>query len=362
MILISIVSFLLGQDEAEIVFAGDAMQHYAQIQASRTSDGTHSYDACFAKIAGYVSDADYAVVNLETPLGGKPYRGYPCFSAPDSYSQALANAGFDMMLTANNHSLDRLDAGVRRTLDVLDKQGIAHVGTYRNKAERDTILPIIKDINGFKVAFLNYTYGTNGITVKGKVVVDYINRGLMASDIARARDAGAEIITVTVHWGNEYQLLPHVTQKSLANFLVDQGVDLIIGGHPHVIQPMEVRHSEKYDKDVLLVYSLGNFISNMTKRDTRGGAMVKAKLTRDKDGRARFDSATYRLIFTMPPCSGNKNFIIYPAEDCPNNQWKSRCDDFVRSAKAIFDKHNVNVPIDTNSIKQYVGIGRVIAE
>lgn len=346
-IFISLVSFLLGKDEVEIVFAGDAMQHTAQIDASRNADGTHSYDECFANIADYVSSADYAVVNLETPLGGKPYRGYPCFSAPDSYSQALADAGFDMMLTANNHSLDRLDAGIARTLDVLDKQGIAHVGIYRNKAERDSVLPIIKDINGFKVAFLNYTYGTNGIEIKGDVVVDYIDRELIASDIARSREAGAEIVTVAIHWGNEYQLLPHSSQKSLADFLMDQGVDLIIGGHPHVIQPMEVRHSEKFNKDILLVYSLGNFISNMKTRDTRGGAMIKVKLTRDRNGIARFDNASYRLVFTMPPCDGNKNFILYPAEYCPNNEWRDKCEDFMRSAEAIFNKHNINVPLDT---------------
>lgn len=350
-IFVSIISFLYGQDEAEIVFAGDAMQHAAQIEASRNADGTHSYDECFVNIADYISDADYAVVNLETPLGGKPYKGYPCFSAPDSYSQALADAGFDMLLTANNHSLDRLDAGVTRTIDVLDEQGIAHVGTYRSKAERDSVLPIIKDINGFKVAFLNYTYGTNGIEIKGNVIVDYIDRALITSDIKRAREEGAEIITVAIHWGNEYKLLPHSSQEELAEFLVDQGVDLIIGGHPHVIQPMEVRHSEKFNKDILLVYSLGNFISNMKTRDTRGGAMIKVRLTRNENGIAHFDCANYRLIFTMPPCDGNKNFIIYPAEYCPNNVWKAKCEDFIRSAESIFNKHNKNVPLDTHIIK-----------
>ena len=148
---ISLTALITGGDEAELVFAGDAMQHTAQNTAAKQSDGTYSFDECFASIAPYVQAADYAVVNLETPLGGAPYSGYPMFCAPDSYSMALKNAGFDLMLTANNHALDKRDKGAKRTLDVLDEQGLAHVGTYRNKADREKSLPLIKDINGFKV-------------------------------------------------------------------------------------------------------------------------------------------------------------------------------------------------------------------
>ena len=165
-LVISLSSLIFGGDEVEIVFAGDAMQHEAQNKAAKQADGTYSFDECFASIAPYVQAADYAIVNLETPLGGAPYSGYPMFCAPDSYSMALKNAGFDLMLTANNHALDKRDKGAKRTLDVLDEQGLAHVGTYRNKADREKSLPLIKDINGFKIGFLNYTYGTNGIKVQ----------------------------------------------------------------------------------------------------------------------------------------------------------------------------------------------------
>jgi len=169
-LVISLSSLIFGGDEVEIVFAGDAMQHEAQNKAAKQADGTYSFDECFASIAPYVQAADYAIVNLETPLGGAPYSGYPMFCAPDSYSMALKNAGFDLMLTANNHALDKRDKGAKRTLDVLDEQGLAHVGTYRNKADREKSLPLIKDINGFKIGFLNYTYGTNGIKVQNDVV------------------------------------------------------------------------------------------------------------------------------------------------------------------------------------------------
>lgn len=335
--------------EIEIVFAGDAMQHQAQIDAARKNDGTYNYDNCFTFIEDYIKQADYAVVNLETPLGGKPYKGYPCFSAPDSYATALANAGFDMFLTANNHTLDCRDKGVVRTLDVLDNQNISHVGSYRNKDERDSILPIIKNINGFNIAFLNYTYGTNGIKVQKDVVVDYIDTTLIKQDIFNARNAGAEIVTVTIHWGNEYQLLPNRNQKNLADFLVNHGVDLIIGGHPHVIQPMEIRYNEKLKKNVLVIYSLGNFISNMKTRDTRGGALVKVKIRRDNMGKASLDNANYRLVFTIP-AKGKDNFHLIPAENCENIYWKDRCKAFYNSAESIFKKHNINVTRDTTSI------------
>lgn len=349
-LLFSWISFLFGNSDAEIVFAGDAMQHKAQIDAARQPDGSHNYDDCFRLIAPYISNADYAVVNLEAALGGRPYTGYPCFSAPDSYPDALANAGFDLMLTANNHTLDRRDKGLVRTLDILDSKGISHVGTYRNKAERDSVLPLIVDIKGFKVAFLNYTYGTNGIPIQGKVIVDYIDKEQIKADVTKAQQKGAEIITVCIHWGNEYQLLPHSSQKSLAEYLCDLGVDLIIGGHPHVIQPMEMRYNKKYDKNILVVYSLGNFISNMKTRDTRGGALVKARLTRDYSGKARLDNACYRLVFTVPPTSATPNFQLVPVDRYNSGAWSSQCKAFTNSAENIFNRHNVNVPRDTTLI------------
>ncbi len=344
---------LFGGNKAEIVFAGDAMQHKAQIDAAHRTDGSYNYDDCFKLISPYISNADYAVVNLEVSLGGKPYTGYPCFSAPDSYLDALVNAGFDLMLTANNHTLDRRDKGLIRTLDILDHSNIPNVGTYRNRAERDSVLPYIANINGFKVAFLNYTYGTNGIPIKGDVIVDYIDRKLIANDVKNARAKGAEIIATCIHWGNEYQLLPNSAQKSLANYLCDLGVDLIIGGHPHVIQPMEIRHSDKYDKDILLVYSLGNLISNMKTRDTRGGALVKVLLTRDwATGKAKLDKAFYRLVFTIPPTKETPNFQLIPVESYSNGIWSEHCKSFTRSAETIFKKHNINVARDTTYINK----------
>jgi poly-gamma-glutamate synthesis protein (capsule biosynthesis protein) len=354
MLLFSLLAFLTGSSGAaepccaELLFAGDAMQHQAQIdQARLRGDGGYDYSDCFTYIAPTVTEADYAVCNLEVPLGGGPdYTGYPCFSAPDSYAEALRDAGFDMFMTANNHSLDRRDRAARRTLVALDSLGIDHVGSYRDSLDREEKVPFIKNIKGFKIGFLNYTYGTNGIPPQDGVEIALIDRERMAREIRKTREAGAEILVVMVHWGVEYVLLQNRNQEELADFLVDQGVDLIIGGHPHVIQPMKVVHNEKEGKDVLVVYSLGNLISNMKTADTRGGALVRARIERDAEGKARFKSADYDTFFSAKPTGPASNFTVIPSwmpDKIPAAQ-RAHWQLFDRGAQRIFDAHNHRVP------------------
>ena len=354
MLLFSLLAFLTGSSGAaepccaELLFAGDAMQHQAQIdQARLRGGGGYDYSDCFTYIAPTVTEADYAVCNLEVPLGGGPdYTGYPCFSAPDSYAEALRDAGFDMFMTANNHSLDRRDRAARRTLVALDSLGIDHVGSYRDSLDREEKVPFIKNIKGFKIGFLNYTYGTNGIPPQDGVEIALIDRERMAREIRKTREAGAEILVVMVHWGVEYVLLQNRNQEELADFLVDQGVDLIIGGHPHVIQPMKVVRNEKEGKDVLVVYSLGNLISNMKTADTRGGALVRARIERDADGKARFKSADYDTFFSAKPTGPASNFTVIPSwmpDKIPAAQ-RAHWQLFDRGAQRIFDAHNHRVP------------------
>ena len=329
--------------EATLVFAGDAMMHQSQIDAAHQRDGEYDFSEYFKAIQPFVKEADYAVVNLETPLGGKPYSGYPCFCAPDSYAKALIDAGFDCFLTANNHALDRSDRGVRRTIEVLDSMLMPHVGSYCDAAQRDTVLPIIQVIKGIKVGLLNYTYGTNGITARSGAVIDYIDKEQIKKDIKKTRDAGAELMCVCMHWGDEYKLLPNGHQKALADFLVDEGVDLVIGGHPHVIQPMEMR-TRKDGRKSLVVYSLGNFISGMKTRDTKGGAMVKAYVSRNDYGIAQVDSAGYKLVFVERGTPGGRNFRLIDADSCANSPYRADCVAFRNEAEDIFNKHNVDVP------------------
>lgn len=336
--------------EAVLYFVGDAMQHQDQLDRARQlGAGNYDYSECFTLIRPIVQQADYAVVNLEVPLGGGKggYTGFPCFSAPDQFAVALKDAGFDLFLTANNHTLDRSDAGLRRTLHVLDSIGVDHTGTYNDASSRVDKVPFVKDVNGIKIAFLNYTYGTNGLEAKDDAEVSLIDKQVMKAEMDMARKAGAELIVVCPHWGVEYVLTENETQRDLAQFLVENGADMVIGSHPHVIQPMKVIHSEARDKDCLVVYSLGNFISNMKTGDTRGGASVTCRVRRDASGKAFFESAVYDTFYSAKPDGGSRsNFRVIPSAQesyIPSAQtgwWKT----FDTSARRVFDAHNVNVP------------------
>ena len=344
-LMLSIVSLLQSNHTVNLTFVGDAMQHAPQITAARQADGTYDYSQCFQHLVDDITWADLAVVNLECPLGGKPYTGYPCFSAPDSYAQQLHHVGFDLFLTANNHCLDRRDKGLVRTCQALDSLGIPHIGTYRNQQERDRAVPLIVNVKGMKIAFLDYTYGTNGIPIQGDVVVDLIDQQLIARDIAIARQRGAHAICVNLHWGIEYQLKPVAEQRTLAEFLVAQGVDLIIGGHPHVVEPMEVRYSKEHDKNVLLVYSMGNFISNQSDIDTRGGAMVKVSL-RMENGHAVIVEPRYKLFFVQKPRSGGENYVLIPESrpDLLRADSKDEFNRFMTRTHDLVTSHNKGVP------------------
>lgn len=353
LLLFSLISFLTGAASpgdpvgVDLLFAGDAMQHQAQLDRALELGGGRSYDytGCFDLIAPTVTEADYAVVNLEVPLGGGPrYSGYPCFSAPDSYAVALKDAGFDMMLTANNHCLDSGDRAARRTLAALDSLKIDHIGTYSDAAQREKLVPFIKEIKGIRFAFLNYTYGTNGIEPRDGMEVALIDRTRISDEIRKAREQGAEFIIVTVHWGVEYVLLENAMQRSLADFLIAEGADMVIGGHPHVIQPMKVIRDEKRGKDVLVVYSLGNLISNMKTGDTRGGAFVRARIERDSSGTPRLVSADYDTFFAAKPY-GNRNFRVIPSwmEDSIPAAQRGHWHIFDNAAQKIFRNHNKGV-------------------
>lgn len=334
---------------ATLLFAGDAMQHQAQLdQALAEGDGkTYDYSECFRWIAPVITEADYAVVNLEVPLGGGPrYSGYPCFSAPDSYAQALADAGFDMFLTANNHCLDSGMKAARRTIWALDSLGVDHIGTYHDAADREAKVPFIKNINGIRFGFLNYTYGTNGIPARDGMEVAYIDRKKIADEMKRTRNAGAEILVVTMHWGIEYVLRENAIQRDLAQFIIREGADMVIGSHPHVVQPMRMERDGNRHRDVPVVYSLGNLISNMKTGDTRGGAYLRVRVERDSDGIARVKWADYDTFYCAKPTGKGSNFTVIPSgrtDLIPTHElghWQI----FDRSSSKLFDSENVGIP------------------
>lgn len=302
--------------EAELLFVGDAMAHGPQLRAALQPDGTYDFTPCFDALRPEISGADYAVVNLETPVSGGKYSGYPMFNAPDSYVDALRDAGFDLSLTANNHTLDRGDSGLRKTLHLLDSLGVDHIGTYADAAERAERLPMIVDVKGFRVGLLNYTYGTNGLKVRGDVVVDYIDRDLIAADVKALRQAGAEVIIANMHWGEEYQLQPVPSEKTMADYLVSLGVDVVMGSHPHVVQPVETRTNPLTGTPVQVIYSLGNFISNQQDTNSRGGLMVKLRLRRH-EGKVTVSAPECRLFYCSHPNGTQRNYKLLRVDSVP---------------------------------------------
>lgn len=356
-----LASLTCSPDSVTLVFFGDAMQHQGQLDRARalgTTSNPYEYDSSFTLISPAVEEADYAVVNLELPLGGGPdYSGYPQFSAPDSYAKSLKKAGFDLFLTSNNHCLDRRDKGLRRTLEVLDELGVDHIGTYNDANERSRKVPFIKEINGMKIGFLNYTYGTNGIVATAGAEVAYINREKMKEELEQTRKAGAEFIVVLPHWGVEYVLNENKEQRSLAEFLLKAGADMIIGGHPHVVQPMKLVTDTATGKRSLTVYSLGNFISNMKTKDTRGGAFVRVVLERDSNNNVIIRNAGYDTFITEKPTAPGTNYRVVPRwsiDSLPSSQrgyWVQHNTD----VQNLYDRYNIGVPrltVDYSKIKE----------
>lgn len=254
-----------------ILIAGDFMQHGPQIQAALQPDSTYNYDECFARVSPMIKQADVAIGNFEVTLGGKPYAGYPQFRAPDEYLQAIVDAGFDILLTANNHCLDSGKHGLERTIMMMDSIGVPHIGTYVDEYEREEKYPYILEYNGIRVAILNFTYGTNGLKAEEPNVVNMMDTAVIALDLLTAQEMNPDIIIAIPHWGIEYESLPSKDQRWMANWLINNGVDHVVGGHPHVAQPMELLN----DGRNFVAYSLGNVISNQSKPNTYGGYMVR---------------------------------------------------------------------------------------
>jgi poly-gamma-glutamate synthesis protein (capsule biosynthesis protein) len=322
------------------------MQHQAQIDAARRGGGTYDYSHCFSLVKDDIARADLAIGNLEVTLGGEPYRGYPQFSAPDDYLFALKEAGFDILATANNHSLDRHRRGLERTLMLVDSAGLAAVGTYRDVADRVKRYPLVVEKNGLRIALLCATYGTNGIAATPPNIVNSLDRNELAADICRARAMCPDAIIAIVHWGNEYQRQPNAEQRELAQWLIEEGVDHVIGSHPHVVQPIELVPSDEYPTQHAVVYSLGNFISNMSKKGTDGGAMVRLELKK-VHGITRLIHSDYSLVWTSRPVvSGKKNYEVYPASfigQSIRNEEFSHMNLFLVQSRALFHKYNKGI-------------------
>lgn len=264
---------------------GDIMCHNSQyIDAFNGS--TYDFSYVFSDIKHYIDNADIAIGNLETTFAGaaRGYSNYPTFNTPEQLAQNLKDFGIDVVSTANNHCMDTGYKGLVSTLAYLDSAGISHTGTSRTQEEQNTVL--IKDINGIKIAFLSFTYGTNGIPVSSERTysVNLISDELILNQLQLAKAQNPDLICVSMHWGIEYQNTQNKEQERLADLLFQNGTDIILGSHPHVLQPMEKRTITLEDgstKDGFVIYSLGNFMSGQTKERTRNSIILNIELTKN---------------------------------------------------------------------------------
>ncbi|MBN1340750.1 MAG: CapA family protein, partial [Bacteroidales bacterium] len=332
-----------------LLFAGDIMGHDGQIEAAwNDSLKNYDYNDVFRYISEDLTRADFAVANLEVTLAGPPFKGYPQFSSPDALAVAAKNAGIDAFVTANNHSCDRGKKGIIRTINVLDSLQIKHTGTFRNPQEKIQNNLLILEKNGISAGILNYTYGTNGIPVPEPTIVNLLNKDLIREDAEAAKAKGIDILIAFVHWGAEYMQQPDGYQEDMAAHLFSCGVDVIIGSHPHVIQKMMwTKHPEK---DSLIVFSLGNFVSNQRKRYCDGGVLFEMKMTISGNDVIINEAGYYLTWVYRKTENGKTGFHILPCSRFEDNPefFSNRADFdkmklFIDDSRNLLRENNINI-------------------
>lgn len=296
------------QDTAEpITFTltslGDTLCHNTQYwDAYNSKTDEYDFSYVYEDIKNYTLSSDITIGSLETTFAGKEkgYSNYPTFNTPDSLATALKDIGVDVVSLAGNHALDYGYTGLCRTIDVFNNIGLSHLGTYKTAEDQEKIL--IKDVKGVKIAFINYTYGTNGIPLpSGKdFCVNLIDKDFIKKQINQAKEQNVDMIVACMHWGTEYRTTANSEQKDLANFLFENGVDVILGNHPHVLEPMEKKTITLQDgttKDVFVVYALGNFTADQRDEITRDSAILNLTITKNSDSKISIDKVNYVPIY-----------------------------------------------------------------
>ena len=313
------------EDKSEyitITVLGDNLMHMPVINSGLKSDGSYEYSHIFSELQPYIKNSDIAVIGQETVFAGKDkgYSGYPLFNTPSDVGKSLAGEGFDVVLHASNHALDKGGSGIERTIDFWKKYPqIKVLGINETKSEADGIKTIVK--NGVTLGLLNYTYGTNGIhPPQGKeYIVDVINEDLMKHEVHMSEKA-TDFTIAFMHWGEENQSAPSVYQKQLAQKMCDWGVDLIVGSHPHVIQPAQWLEGETGNK-TFVYYSLGNFVSRQIKTKNLLGGIADIKLKIDNN-KVTVENAGFKPIVTHynKTCT---EFCVYPLAKYNDNLAKN---------------------------------------
>ena len=276
-------------DRARLVFIGDIMAHDKQLEAA-SGDKGYDFGPQFRRVLPLFYDA-LVVGNLETVFAGAEsgFTGYPEFNTPDQLAEALVRAGVHVVTLANNHILDRREWGAARTLDVLDDAGLLWTGIVRDADDLNR--PLVVDYEGFKIAILRYTYGSNWPPTKNAasadVLLNIISPEAVTAGLAEAKTLSPDLTVACFHWGNEYVFEPTKRDRAIAALCFENGADLVIGTHPHVLQPVEVRSAdEPSESPRLVVWSLGNFVSNQRTLPRERSVVLAVDVERAKDGEA----------------------------------------------------------------------------
>lgn len=337
-------------------FIGDIMCHNTQyMDAYNSSSKKYDFSYVFKQVKYHLQTPDVTIGNLETTFTGKDrgYSSYPTFNTPEALAGNLKEVGIDILSTANNHSLDKGYEGIKSTINYLDKADIAHMGTYTSKDSQNKIF--FKYIKGVKCAFLSYTYGTNGFSIPPDkpYCINKLDKKLIKKHLKKAKEEGAEIICANVHWGQEYQTSPNKEQKDMADFLFKNGVDVIIGSHPHVLQKMEKRTVTLDDgtkKDGFVIYSLGNFMSGQVQEGTRNSIILNLEVTKNAEtGKITIDHAEYVPIYMHKDNnSKNNKYKILDIEKSIENYESGKDTSIGKSTYNLLKK-------ELKNIKQSVG-------
>lgn len=332
-------------DTVRIVFIGDVMSHGPQVTAAlrsggdRNNPGDFDFSSYFKHIRHRLDKADFAVANMEFPVGITPYSGYPRFSAPQSLAYEAQRNGIDLFLTANNHICDQGRIGMDSTYVVYSRMGIPFTGLYRSEGEEYENNPLIVNIRGFNVAFINFTYGTNGIPVPAPWRVNLLDSVHVKEVVARARQRGADLTVALPHWGEEYHLEPSQQQRFWVRTLLGTGVDAVIGSHPHVVQPT------RFEQNRAVAYSLGNYISNQSDMFTQIGMLCELVIVRDREGKARIADAFPTYLWCSRRGGLEKNYTVIPILEWigRSDEWLNRSDydKMVREWEALKKKFDL---------------------
>lgn len=309
-------------DTLTVRFMGDVMMHSNQITNARRGASDYDFSSYFSLIEDKIREADLAVANMEFTLAGEPYSGYPCFSAPDILADYLADCGFDIFLAANNHIFDKGTKGAERTVGIYrrmaDERGLMFTGLAGNEEELNRNNPLIFRRKGIKLALLNFTYGTNMGLGSHWPRTNYLSsKQQIISALSEAEEEDADITVALPHWGTEYVLTHSSGQEETAEWLADNGADIIIGTHPHVIQDFQTLPVCGMDgaKKVPVAYSLGNAVSNMSAKNTQLELMATLKVVREGNGDIRMLPLEFTYLWCSRPGGYNDSYTVIPVAD-----------------------------------------------